>query len=198
MNPDSRSRNFQSFSPPVKRWLIGDREVVEEYIDGREFTVLVMAGPDPSQPPVAFTPIEFIFPPGPHFKTYDLKITQFHPECNVPCTEAGLAALEIWLKPKIRRNQENEALDQAARLVPGRPLADQEAGLLSRPSPCSRRHRPRKLLSAPVSDPVSTSACVQNYGLTRRPTRTETPGARSERCSEKPRIQRDPQGGGGL
>jgi D-alanine-D-alanine ligase len=42
-------------------------------------------------PPAALTPIEFIFPPGPHFKTYDLKVTQFHPECNVPCTEPGLA-----------------------------------------------------------------------------------------------------------
>ena len=68
------------------------RLLIEEYIDGREFTVLVMAATDPAQPPVAFTPIEFIFPPGPHFKTYDLKITQFHPECNVPCTEPGLAA----------------------------------------------------------------------------------------------------------
>ncbi len=53
--------------------------------------MLVMAGPDPARPPVAFTPIEFLFPPGPHFKTYDLKVTQFHPECNVPCTEPGLA-----------------------------------------------------------------------------------------------------------
>lgn len=34
MNPDSRSRNFRAFSPPVKRWLIRDREVVEEFIDG--------------------------------------------------------------------------------------------------------------------------------------------------------------------
>jgi len=67
------------------------RLLVEEYVDGREFTVLVMAGPDPAQPPTAFTPIEFVFPPGPHFKTYDLKVTQFHPECNVPCTEPGLA-----------------------------------------------------------------------------------------------------------
>jgi len=67
------------------------RLLVEEYVDGREFTVLVMAGPDPAQPPAALTPIEFIFPPGPHFKTYDLKVTQFHPECNVPCAEPGLA-----------------------------------------------------------------------------------------------------------
>ena len=67
------------------------RLLVEEYIDGRELTVLVMASPDRSQPPLTFTPIEFLFPPGPHFKTYDLKVTQFHPECNVPCTEADLA-----------------------------------------------------------------------------------------------------------
>jgi len=67
------------------------RLLVEEYVDGREFTVLVMANPDPALPPAALTPIEFIFPPGPHFKTYDLKVTQFHPECNVPCTEPDLA-----------------------------------------------------------------------------------------------------------
>jgi len=68
------------------------RLLVEEYIDGRELTVLVMASPGHTAPPLAFTPIEFLFPPGPHFKTYDLKVTQFHPECNVPCTEADLAA----------------------------------------------------------------------------------------------------------
>ena len=41
--------------------------------------------------PAALRPIEFLFPPGPHFKTYDLKVRQFHPECNVPCAEPGLA-----------------------------------------------------------------------------------------------------------
>jgi D-alanine-D-alanine ligase len=41
---------------------------------------------------VALTPLEFVFPPGPRFKTYDLKVTQFHPECNVPCTDGALAA----------------------------------------------------------------------------------------------------------
>lgn len=67
------------------------RLLVEEYVDGREFTVLVAADPDPARPAAAFTPIEFVFPPGPHFKTYDLKVRQFHPECNVPCKEPGLA-----------------------------------------------------------------------------------------------------------
>jgi len=78
------------------------RLLVEQYIDGREFTVLVMAGQDHGAAPVAFTPIEFLFPPGPHFKTYDLKVTQFHPECNVPCTDLDLsrrlkaAAIEVF------------------------------------------------------------------------------------------------------
>jgi D-alanine-D-alanine ligase len=67
------------------------RLLVEEYVDGREFTVLVLAGPDPSKPPAALAPIEFLFPPGVHFTTYALKVTQFHPECNVPCREPELA-----------------------------------------------------------------------------------------------------------
>jgi D-alanine-D-alanine ligase len=83
--PEELERQVSAKLPEFSRLLI------EEYIDGREFTVLVMAGPDPARPPAAFMPAEFIFPPGPHFKTYDLKVTQFHPECNVPCAEDGLA-----------------------------------------------------------------------------------------------------------
>lgn len=67
------------------------RVLIEEYIDGREFTVLVSGDPDPSAEPLAFTPLEFRFPPGERFKTYDLKVRQFHPECNVPCADAALA-----------------------------------------------------------------------------------------------------------
>jgi len=66
--------------------------LVEEYVDGREFTVLVYGSPDASEPPIALTPTEFLFPPGARFKTYDLKVTQFHPECNVPCADAELAS----------------------------------------------------------------------------------------------------------
>jgi D-alanine-D-alanine ligase-like ATP-grasp enzyme len=65
--------------------------LIEEYVDGREFTVLVYGTPDASEAPVALAPIEFLFPPGARFKTYDLKVTQFHPECNVPCADAELA-----------------------------------------------------------------------------------------------------------
>ncbi|HOG28067.1 MAG TPA: hypothetical protein PLT35_02200, partial [Vicinamibacterales bacterium] len=65
--------------------------MIEEYVEGREFTVLVCGAPDPFQPPVALRPLEFVFPPGHRFKTYKLKVTQFHPECNVPCEDAALA-----------------------------------------------------------------------------------------------------------
>ncbi len=67
------------------------RTLIEEYIEGREFTVLVCASPDAGGTPLALLPVEFRFPPGPAFKTYALKVTQFHPECNVPCADAALA-----------------------------------------------------------------------------------------------------------
>ena len=58
--------------------------LIETYIAGREFTVLVYADLDPRCPPYALLPLEFRFPDREHFKTYDLKVRQFHPECNVP------------------------------------------------------------------------------------------------------------------
>lgn len=70
-----------------------DQALVEEYVAGREFTVLVAGSAEPGKPPTAYLPLEFVFPAsgGQAFKTYDLKITQWHPECNVPCRDAALA-----------------------------------------------------------------------------------------------------------
>ncbi|MFA6111431.1 MAG: SET domain-containing protein-lysine N-methyltransferase [Candidatus Latescibacterota bacterium] len=65
--------------------------LVEEFVEGREFTVLVCAAPDPARPCRVLRPLEFRFPPGERFKTYDLKVRQFHPEANVPCAEPELA-----------------------------------------------------------------------------------------------------------
>ena len=69
-----------------------DAAIVEEYIAGREFTVLVAANPDPAQPPRTYQALEFAFPEGQAFKTYALKVTEWHPECNVPCRDAALDA----------------------------------------------------------------------------------------------------------
>jgi D-alanine-D-alanine ligase len=66
------------------------KALVEEYIEGREFTVLVAADPRDRFHPLALRPIEFRFPPGQRFKTYELKVEQHHPESNVPVDDAGL------------------------------------------------------------------------------------------------------------
>lgn len=64
--------------------------LVEEYIAGREFTVLVAASPDNERDCVAFRPVEYIFPEGREFKTYALKTSELHPDCNFPCNDLVL------------------------------------------------------------------------------------------------------------
>ncbi|MBL0233943.1 MAG: ATP-grasp domain-containing protein [Chitinophagaceae bacterium] len=63
--------------------------LVEEYIDGREFTVLVAANPDGHSCRV-FKPVEYRFPEGRSFKTYELKTSELHPDCNFPCEDPEL------------------------------------------------------------------------------------------------------------
>jgi D-alanine-D-alanine ligase len=75
--------------------------LVEEYIPGREFTVLVSAAPDGKSCSV-YKPVEYVFPEGIEFKTYALKTSELHPDCNVPCADAKLdrqlrkAAMKIF------------------------------------------------------------------------------------------------------
>lgn len=63
--------------------------LVEEYISGREFTVLVAANAD-GHTSTVFKPVEYIFPEGREFKTYALKTSELHPDCNVPCSDPAL------------------------------------------------------------------------------------------------------------
>lgn len=67
-----------------------DELLVEEYVDGREFTVLVLASNDLGGTCRAFAPVEFRFPEGSHFKTYALKTSELHPSANVPVTDLVL------------------------------------------------------------------------------------------------------------
>ncbi|MEW6750013.1 MAG: serine hydrolase [Candidatus Latescibacterota bacterium] len=90
---DSLVENAESLERKARALLAEYGEVlVEEYVDGREFTVLVCADPDPARPPLALRPLEFRFPPGERFKTYDLKVRQHHPECNRPSGDGALDA----------------------------------------------------------------------------------------------------------
>ncbi len=61
--------------------------LVEEYIAGREFTVLVAANAAPEKTCTVFKPVEYIFPVGREFKTYALKTSELHPDCNHPCKD---------------------------------------------------------------------------------------------------------------
>lgn len=63
--------------------------LVEEYIAGREFTVLVAANTDEHSCTV-YRPVEYIFPEGKAFKTYALKTSELHPGSNVPCDDETL------------------------------------------------------------------------------------------------------------
>jgi D-alanine-D-alanine ligase len=66
-----------------------DEVLVEEYIAGREFTVLVAARPD-GRTCVSYKPIEYIFPVGREYKTYALKTSELHPNCNVPVNDVKI------------------------------------------------------------------------------------------------------------
>ena len=65
--------------------------LVEEYIEGREFTVLVAANTD-GKTCRSFKPVEYIFPEGFAFKTYSLKTSELHPGANIPCDDRLLEA----------------------------------------------------------------------------------------------------------
>ena len=66
--------------------------IVEEFVDGREFTVLVVGDPDGGRGCTSYTPVEFIFPEGRRYKTYALKTSELHPEANIPVRDAELAS----------------------------------------------------------------------------------------------------------
>lgn len=63
--------------------------LVEEFISGREFTVLVAANED-GKTSTVFRPVEYRFPEGRSFKTYALKTSELHPDCNFPCEDPAL------------------------------------------------------------------------------------------------------------
>lgn len=66
--------------------------LIEEFIAGREFTVLVAENPDDPTSPITFTPVEFLFPEGETFKHFDLKWKDYHGMTDVPVADAELDA----------------------------------------------------------------------------------------------------------
>lgn len=64
--------------------------LIEEFIEGREFTVLVVENPDDPLQPITYQPVEFIFPQGETFKHYDMKWIDFDGMTCKLCTENEL------------------------------------------------------------------------------------------------------------
>jgi D-alanine-D-alanine ligase len=64
--------------------------LIEEYIAGQEFTVLVAANSKPQRGCTTFKPVEYQFPKGYTFKTYALKTSELHTDVNIPCSDKGL------------------------------------------------------------------------------------------------------------
>lgn len=65
--------------------------LIEEYIDGREFTVLLAENPEDRFVPKAYPPIEFIFPPGESFKHFNLKWIDWEQLTAKPVEDPALA-----------------------------------------------------------------------------------------------------------
>src|SRR5215475_3308675 len=71
---DSRCENVEQLKVQVGREIeLFGRALLEEFVEGREFTCLIAENPDDANDPITFQPVEFIFPDGESFKHYDMK-----------------------------------------------------------------------------------------------------------------------------
>ena len=88
----SRVDDFESLQKQTHALLTQgyDEILIEEYIDGREFTVLVAANPSSDHTCKVYQPIEYRFPAGKKFKTYALKTSELHTDVNVPVEDEQL------------------------------------------------------------------------------------------------------------
>jgi D-alanine-D-alanine ligase-like ATP-grasp enzyme len=93
IDTDSLVHNKKALEEKVSELLEEyDELLVEEYIAGREFTVLVAADAGSQRSCTVYNPLEFVFPEGKKFKTYSLKTSELHEECNIPCKDISLSA----------------------------------------------------------------------------------------------------------
>jgi D-alanine-D-alanine ligase len=75
---DSRCDNVDQLKIQVGREIESfGRALLEEFIEGREFTCLIAENPDDSEKPITFKPVEFIFPEGESFKHYNMKWVEY-------------------------------------------------------------------------------------------------------------------------
>ena len=74
--------------------------LVEEYIDGIECTVLVAENPEDPEQPITYTPMQYRFPKGEHFKHAKLKWVTF---ADMDCEPVADAVLEQRIRDAAAR-----------------------------------------------------------------------------------------------
>jgi D-alanine-D-alanine ligase len=75
---DSRCENLEQLKVQVEREIEEfGRALLEEFIEGREFTCLITENPEEPNDPITFKPVEFIFPEGESFKHYNMKWVEY-------------------------------------------------------------------------------------------------------------------------
>jgi D-alanine-D-alanine ligase-like ATP-grasp enzyme len=75
--------------------------LIEEYLDGREFTVLIASDEHSPDGMLTLTPFEFIFDAAHRFKTYHMKVAEHHKSNNVPVADEDLSKRLIDMAQKI-------------------------------------------------------------------------------------------------
>lgn len=65
--------------------------LIEEYINGKEYTVMVVKTGEGIEAVKSFVPVEYVFPNDKQFKTYALKTSELHTNANIPVTDLVLA-----------------------------------------------------------------------------------------------------------
>ncbi|MSQ83518.1 MAG: SET domain-containing protein-lysine N-methyltransferase [Myxococcales bacterium] len=92
MGADARCSDAVQLRPVATRMCAEfGAALVEEFIKGREFTVLVAEALDPLGQPRTWQPQEFLFPAGETFKHFDLKWHNYQQMTALPVTDVDLA-----------------------------------------------------------------------------------------------------------
>jgi D-alanine-D-alanine ligase len=88
---DSRCENVEQLKVQVEREIDEfGRALLEEFIEGREFTCLIAENPDDPNTPITFKPVEFIFPKGESFKHYNMKWVEYEKMSVAPVKDARI------------------------------------------------------------------------------------------------------------
>jgi D-alanine-D-alanine ligase len=88
---DSRCENLEQLKVQTENEIEQfGRALLEEFIEGREFTCLIAEDPDDPDNPITFKPVEFIFPKGESFKHYNMKWVEYEKMSVAPVNDARI------------------------------------------------------------------------------------------------------------